>query len=121
MRERETRRDATEPSISLNTIETTLAISKSTPAIGRLTEGPANVERNDATDRDTVSPIELKTYKSLVPLLPAEENCVEETPPASIFVIEADVVNHTASDRLREALRVSLDEESRDRIDVMTG
>lgn len=121
MRERETRRDATEPSISLNTIETTLAISKSTPAIGQLTEGPANVERNDATDRDTVSPIELKTYKSLVPLLPAEENCVEETPPASIFVIEADVVNHTASDRLREALRVSLDEESRDRIDVMTG
>ncbi|XP_031849728.1 adenosine receptor A2b isoform X2 [Nomia melanderi] len=45
-----------------------------------------------------VSSIELQTYKPLVPLLPAEIDRVEETPPASIFVIEVDV-NHVDSVR----------------------
>lgn len=101
----------------------TALISNSAPANdGRLIDGLVNdVERNDVIDRDTASPMELQTYKSLATLLPAEEDCVEETPPASIFVIEAEVVNHTAPDRLRQALRVSLDEESRDRADVITG
>ncbi|XP_076627577.1 adenosine receptor A2b isoform X1 [Colletes latitarsis] len=45
-----------------------------------------------------VSLMELQTYKSLAPLLPAEIDHVEETPPASIFVIEVDV-NHVDSVR----------------------
>ncbi|CAK9821995.1 Adenosine receptor A2b [Anthophora retusa] len=40
--------------------------------------------------------MELQTYKPLMPLLPAEVDNVEETPPASIFVIEVDV-NHVDS------------------------
>jgi len=71
------------------------------------------VDRNDdAIDREISCSMELQTYKSLAPLLPAEENHIEETPPASIFVIEADVVNHASPDRLLVL------EESRDRIDV---
>ncbi|XP_011340162.1 adenosine receptor A2b isoform X2 [Ooceraea biroi] len=119
LRDRETRQNVAEPSINVNT---TALISNSAPANERLIGELANdVDRNDVIERDTASPMELKTYKSLAPLLPAEEDCVEETPPASIFVIEADVVNHTAPGRLRQVLRVSLDEESRDRVDVVTG
>ncbi|XP_076674251.1 adenosine receptor A2b isoform X2 [Andrena cerasifolii] len=44
----------------------------------------------------SVSSMELQTYKTLTPLLPAEDDRVEETPPASIFVIEVDV-NHVNS------------------------
>ncbi|XP_077267315.1 adenosine receptor A2b isoform X1 [Temnothorax americanus] len=74
------------------------------------------VDRNDdETDRGSSTSLELRTYRSLAPLLPAEENHVEETPPASIFVIEADVVNHASPDRLLVL------EESRDRIDVAGG
>ncbi|XP_076653753.1 adenosine receptor A2b isoform X1 [Halictus rubicundus] len=47
-----------------------------------------------------VSSMELQIYKPMVPLLPAEIDRVEETPPASIFVIEVDV-NHV--DSVREA------------------
>ncbi|XP_003705802.2 adenosine receptor A2b [Megachile rotundata] len=43
-----------------------------------------------------ISSIELQTYKPLMPLLPAEVDHVEETPPSSIFVIEVDV-NHVDS------------------------
>ncbi|KAL0118811.1 hypothetical protein PUN28_009463 [Cardiocondyla obscurior] len=69
------------------------------------------VDRNgDAADRDISPSMELQTYKSLAPLLPAEEDRVEETPPASIFVIEADVVNH--------ADHLLVLEESRDGVDV---
>jgi len=86
-----------------------------------LIEGLANdVDRNEAIDRDTASPMELQTYKPLVSLLPAEKDCVEETPPVSIFVIEADVVNHTVPD-FHQTLHISLDEESRDKADVVTG
>ncbi|XP_053988738.1 adenosine receptor A2b-like isoform X2 [Hylaeus anthracinus] len=35
--------------------------------------------------------MELQTYKTMAPLIPAEVDRVEETPPSSIFVIEADV------------------------------
>lgn len=74
------------------------------------------VDRNDdAIDRGISSSMELQTYRSLAPLLPAEENRVEETPPSSIFVIEADVVNHASPDRLLVL------EESRDRIDIAGG
>ncbi|XP_033329877.2 adenosine receptor A2b isoform X1 [Megalopta genalis] len=45
-----------------------------------------------------VSSMELQTYKPMMPLLTAEINRVEETPPASIFVIEVDV-NHVDSVR----------------------
>jgi len=73
------------------------------------------VDRNDDAIDCGISSMELQTYKSLAPLLPAEENHIEETPPASIFVIEADVVNHASPDRLLVL------EESRDRIDVAGG
>lgn len=70
--------------------------------------------------RQTTS-MELQTYKSLMPLLPAEEDRVEETPPTSIFVIAADV-NHTAPDHYPLVLQLSShDEEPRDRIDVAGG
>ncbi|XP_034182717.1 adenosine receptor A2b [Osmia lignaria lignaria] len=55
--------------------------------------------RNNRIDSKTsphISSIELQTYKPLMPLLPAEIDHVEETPPASIFVIEVDV-NHIDS------------------------
>ncbi|XP_076160363.1 adenosine receptor A2b isoform X1 [Ptiloglossa arizonensis] len=52
-----------------------------------------------------VSLMELQTSKPLVPLLPAEIDHVEETPPASIFVIEVDV-NHI------DSVREKVDEES---------
>lgn len=55
--------------------------------------------RNNRIDSRTsshISSIELQTYKPLMPLLPAEIDHVEETPPASIFVIEVDV-NHVDS------------------------
>ncbi|XP_060812444.1 adenosine receptor A2b-like [Bombus pascuorum] len=51
-----------------------------------------------------VTSLELQTYKPLMPLLPAEVDHVEETPPASIFVIEVDV-NHV------ESVHEKLDEE----------
>jgi len=110
-----------EPSTNIATVGTTTLIGNSLPINERLIEGLANdVDRNEAIDRDTVSPMELQTYKSLVPLLPAEEGCIEETPPASIFVIEADVVNHTVPD-FRQTLHISLDEGSQDKVDVVTG
>lgn len=71
--------------------------------------------KDDAIDRGISSSMELQTYKSLAPLLPAEENHVEETPPASIIVIEADVVNHASPDHFLVL------EESRDRVDITGG
>lgn len=81
---------------------------------------------NDAGGKTTTitrtTSMELQTYKSLAPLLPAEEGRVEETPPASIFVIEADVNHAAAADRSRLALRGSSpDEKSRDKVDVAGG
>jgi len=89
-RERKTCQSAMEPSTNIATVGATTLISNSLPINERLIEGLANdVDRNEAIDRDTASPMELQTYKPLVPLLPAEKDCVEETPPVSIFVIEA--------------------------------
>lgn len=68
-------------------------------------------QNENMTDCRISSSMELQTHKSLAPLLYAEGNHVEETPPASIFVIEADVVNYD------DHLRLS-SEESRDKIDV---
>lgn len=63
-----------------------------------------------------ISPsMELQTYKSLLPLLPAQEDRIEETPPASIFMIDVDVLNHTAPDYLLVL------EKSRDKIDITGG
>jgi hypothetical protein len=99
-----------EPSTNIATVGATTLISNSLPINERLIEGLANdVDRNEAIDRDTASPMELQT-----------KDCVEETPPVSIFVIEADVVNHTVPD-FHQTLHISLDEESRDRADVVTG
>lgn len=50
----------------------------------------------DSRIPSSVSSMELQTYKTLTPLLPAADDRVEETPPASIFVIEVDV-NHVNS------------------------
>lgn len=98
-------------------------ISNSAPANKRMSEEELASDgdlvdcNDDANDREISCSMELQTYKSLVPLLPAEEDHVEETPPASIFVIEADVnlMNHASPERLLVL------EESRDRIDVEGG
>ncbi|XP_033184037.1 adenosine receptor A2b [Bombus vancouverensis nearcticus] len=68
-----------------------------------------NESDNFGNDRITprsprITSLELQTYKPLMPLLPAEVDHVEETPPASIFVIEVDV-NHV------ESVHEKLDEE----------
>lgn len=60
------------------------------------------------TRSTNVTSMELQTYKPLMPLLPAEVDHVEETPPASIFVIEVDVnhivsVHETMDEELMEA------------------
>ncbi|KZC09710.1 PREDICTED: adenosine receptor A2b-like [Dufourea novaeangliae] len=61
--------------------------------------------RIDSKVPSSVSSMELQTYKPLVPLLPAEIDHLEETPPASIFVIEVDV------NRV-DSVREMMDEES---------
>ncbi|KAL6264829.1 hypothetical protein P5V15_004924 [Pogonomyrmex californicus] len=116
IREKETRQTNADSAVG-----SAVLINNSAPVNERMNEKELAddgdvVDRNDdATDRGISSSLELQTYKSLVPLLPAEEDRVEETPPASIFVIEADVVNHASPDHL-----LVLDE-SRDRIDVAGG
>ncbi|CAL7947595.1 unnamed protein product [Xylocopa violacea] len=50
----------------------------------------------DSRSSSRMTSMELQIYKPLMPLLPAEVDHVEETPPASIFVIEVDV-NHVDS------------------------
>lgn len=85
---------------------------------------PFDESANDEINRDddkTVqsSSIELQTYKSLATLLPAEEDRIDETPPATIF--KADV-NHTTSDHFHLRLGLSSpNEESRDKTDVVGG
>lgn len=120
MREKETQLTATNIDATTLTVTTSLIISSSKPtAARRLSEELASdsdiddvVNQNEnVTDRRISSSMELQTHKSLAPLLPAEGNHVDETPPASIFVIEADVVNYG------DHLHLSL-EESRDEIDV---
>lgn len=113
IREKEQCQDAT----GINTVGTVVIISNSAP------NEQASKEKsvNDTEEAVHTSSIELQTYKSLAPLLPAEESRIEETPPASIFVIEADV-NQATSDHFHFTLRLSSpDEESRDRIDVAVG
>lgn len=113
MREKERRQDATD----VSGVGTVVIISNSAPN----EQSGREKSVNDAEKAAHTSSIELQTYKSLAPLLPAEEGHVEETPPASIFVIEADV-NQATSDHFHFALRLSTsDEESRDRIDVAVG
>lgn len=73
-----------------------------------ISEGDADVCRISTS-------MELQTYKSLLPLLPAQEDQIEETPPASIFMIEVDVLNHMAPDYLLVL------EKSRDKIDITGG
>ncbi|XP_011141533.1 adenosine receptor A2b isoform X2 [Harpegnathos saltator] len=113
IREKEQHQDT----MDINAVGTVVIISNST-----LNEKSSKEKSvNDAEKATHTSSIELQTYKSLAPLLPAEEDHVEETPPASIFVIEADV-NQATSDRFHFALRLSSpDEESRERIDVAVG
>ncbi|XP_020299399.1 adenosine receptor A2b isoform X2 [Pseudomyrmex gracilis] len=120
IREKETQLTATNIDATTLTVTTSLIISSSTrTAVGRLSEELGSdsdiddiVNQNEnMTDCRISSSMELQTHKSLAPLLYAEGNHVEETPPASIFVIEADVVNYD------DHLRLS-SEESRDKIDV---
>lgn len=120
MREKETRQNATDVGTA---IENSILISNSAPATNKqmseeqlASDGNIVDRKDDANDCEISSSMELQTYKSLAPLLPAEEDHVEETPPASIFVIEADVVNHASPDHHLLVL-----EESRDRIDVAGG
>lgn len=54
------------------------------------------IDSNISRSSSHITSMELQTYKPLMPLLPAEIDHVEETPPASIFVIEVDV-NHMES------------------------
>lgn len=119
IREKETRQNATDVG---NALGNSILISNFASATNkRMSEEESASDseivdrKDDATDRGISSSMELQTYKSLAPLLPAEENHVEETPPASIFVIEADVVNHASPDHLLVL------EESRDRIDITAG
>lgn len=70
-----------------------------------------NVRIDSSVSRSShITSIELQTYKPLIPLLPAEVDHVEETPPASIFVIEVDV-NHVESvhEKLGEELTENKD------------
>ncbi|XP_012536943.1 adenosine receptor A2b isoform X2 [Monomorium pharaonis] len=127
IREKETRQNATDVGtadgsavlIGNSSAPTTTASKRTREEKEVLASDGDVVDRNDDDDANSedrgISSMELQTYKSLAPLLPAEENRVEETPPASIFVIEADVVNHASPDRLLVL------EESRDRIDVAGG
>lgn len=116
--QKETRQNTTDISI---TVGGAILMSNSTPMNKWMNEkelasdGDIVDRADDATDHGISSSMELQTYKSLAPLLPAEEDRIEETPPASIFVIEADVVNHASPDHLLVL------EESRDRIDVAGG
>lgn len=54
------------------------------------------IDSNISRSSSHITSMELQTYKPLMPLLPAEIDHIEETPPASIFVIEVDV-NHMES------------------------
>lgn len=92
MQEKETRQNVVDGNI-MN--ETTVVINNSAPPNERLSEEEVASE-GDASVRAVSSSMELQTYKSLLPLLPAQEDRVEETPPASIFMIEVDVLNHAA-------------------------
>ncbi|XP_018355317.1 PREDICTED: adenosine receptor A2b-like isoform X1 [Trachymyrmex septentrionalis] len=118
IRQKETHQNITDVSI---TVGSAILMSNSAPVNKRTIEkelasdGDIVDRTDDATDYGISSSMELQTYKSLAPLLPAEEDRIEETPPASIFVIEADVVNHASPDHLLVV------EESRDRIDVAGG
>ncbi|XP_014479841.1 PREDICTED: adenosine receptor A2b-like isoform X2 [Dinoponera quadriceps] len=114
LREKGKRQDTTD----ISAVGTVVIISNSAPC----EQASKEKSINDADEKAAhTSSMELQTYKSLAPLLPAEEGHVEETPPASIFVIEADV-NQATSDHFHFALRLSTpDEESRDRIDVAVG
>ncbi|XP_070157254.1 LOW QUALITY PROTEIN: adenosine receptor A2b [Polyergus mexicanus] len=89
--------------------EITVAINNA-PSNERLSEEEVASE-DDASVRGISPSMELQTYKSLLPLLPAQEDRIVETPPASIFMIEVNVLNHTAPDYLLVL------EKSRDRID----
>ncbi|EGI70178.1 PREDICTED: adenosine receptor A2b-like [Acromyrmex echinatior] len=118
IQQKETHQNITDISI---TVGSAILMSNSAPMNKRMIEkelasdGDIVDRADDATDHGISSSMELQTYKSLAPLLPAEEDRIEETPPASIFVIEADVVNHASPDHLLVV------EESRDRIDVAGG
>ena len=113
IRQKEMHQNITDISI---TVGSAILMSNSAPVNKRMIEkelaSDGDIDRADATDHGISSSMELQTYKSLAPLLPAEEDRIEETPPASIFVIEADVVNHASPDHLL------IVEESRDRIDI---
>ncbi|KAK9303625.1 hypothetical protein QLX08_004730 [Tetragonisca angustula] len=70
-----------------------------------------NIKIDSSVSRSShITSMELQTYKPLIPLLPAEVDHVEETPPASIFVIEVDV-NHVESvhEKLGEELTENKD------------
>ncbi|XP_011867075.1 PREDICTED: adenosine receptor A2b-like isoform X2 [Vollenhovia emeryi] len=122
IRTKETKNERQNATDVCTAVGSPVLMSNSAPATNRRTseeelasDGDIVDRNDDAIDREVSSSMELQTYKSLAPLLPAEEDRVEETPPASIFVIEADVVNHVSPDRLLVL------EESRDRIDVAGG
>ncbi|EFN60975.1 Adenosine receptor A2b [Camponotus floridanus] len=100
--------------VDINIANETAVISNSAPLNERLREEEV-VSEGDA-DVCRISPsMELQTYKSLLPLLPAQEDRIEETPPGSIFMIDVDVLNHTAPDYLLVL------EKSRDKIDITGG
>ncbi|XP_029171232.1 adenosine receptor A2b-like isoform X2 [Nylanderia fulva] len=103
-----TQEKETRQSSDINT-KTAVVISDSAPSNERLGEEEAV---SDPSVRGISPSMELQTYKSLIPLLPAQEDRIEETPPASIFMIEVDVLNHTTPDYLLVL------EKSRDRIDI---
>lgn len=108
MQEKETRRSVADINAA---IETAVIMSNSAPSNEQLSEKEV-VSEDDASVREISPSMELQTYKSLVPLLPAQEDRIEETPPASIFMIEVDVLNHATPDYLLVL------EKSRDRIDI---
>ncbi|OAD53737.1 Adenosine receptor A2b [Eufriesea mexicana] len=68
------------------------------------------VDSNASKSSSHVTSMELQIHKPLMPLLPAEVDHIEETPPSSIFVIEVDV-NHVESvhEKLDEDLMESKD------------
>ncbi|XP_076232764.1 adenosine receptor A2b isoform X2 [Calliopsis andreniformis] len=103
--------------VSIREKETPSAVSSSSQSEKQEVEGSGNdtVSQNSNENRPSesdnstnnrievstpsnISSMELQTYRPLMPLLPAEANRLEETPPASIFVIEVDV-NHVESSR----------------------
>lgn len=99
---------------NINIANETAVISNSAPLNERLREEEV-VSEGDAGVCAISPSMELQTYKSLLPLLPAQEDRIEETPPGSIFMIDVDVLNHTAPDYLLTL------EKSRDKIDTTGG